>query len=64
MIYLFNKASYHQILNDERDTYVRKKVDAWGKFLARILGMEVGLLIKPCKEAAIPDERVTTKKEC
>jgi len=48
----------------EGDTYVMKKVDAWGKFLARILGIEVGSWIKPCNEAAIPDERVTIKKEC
>jgi len=43
---------------------VRKKVDAWGKFVARILGIEVGLLIKPSNEAMSPDERVTIKKEC
>jgi hypothetical protein len=53
----------HGILS-ERDAYVRKKVDAWGKFVARMLGIEVGLSTNPFNEAAIPDERVTTKNEC
>lgn len=45
-------------------THVRKKVDALGRFCARMVGMDPGLLSKSVSELTIPEDRVTTKKEC
>lgn len=45
-------------------TYVKKKLEAWGKFVASKLGTEAGFFTRAGKAAMIPDERVTIKKEC
>ena len=45
-------------------TYVKKKVEAWGKPCAKVAGIDVGLFNMELREAIIPDERVTIKNEC
>lgn len=45
-------------------THVRKKLDALGKFCARIVGMDDGSSTRSGREAMIPDANVTIKNEC
>ena len=43
--------------------YVRKNVEAFGRFWASSVGIEPGLLTRPGSAAMIPDESVTTRNE-
>ena len=43
-------------------THVKKNVDDFGRFCAKIFGTPVGWFTRSGKEAIIPDTRVTTKK--
>lgn len=44
--------------------HVRKKVDALGNFVAKIVGIDVGLPNSCGSDAIIPDASVTIKNEC
>lgn len=44
-------------------TYVRKKLDALGRFLASRAGIPLGSLTRSGSAVMIPDERVTTRNE-
>jgi len=43
---------------------VRKKVDAVGKFVAKIPGIEVGFWESSSREAMIPEDNDTIRKPC
>jgi hypothetical protein len=49
---------------DKAGMYVRKKVEAKGRFCARSEGIWPGLLIRPGRAAMIPELMVTIKNEC
>ena len=44
-------------------THVKKKLLALGRLLASKFGIDVGLLSRSSREAMIPEESVTTRKE-
>jgi hypothetical protein len=46
------------------NTYVKKKVDACGKFCASNEGISPGSLISPGSAAMIPELIVTIRNEC
>lgn len=48
----------------DKQTYVRKKVDAWGRYFANRFGMELGFWRRLGKAAMIPELSVTIKNEC
>lgn len=50
--------------NTVMTTHVRKKVDAWGSFVARRLGMPVGFFTRLGSAAIIPELIYTIKKLC
>ena len=44
-------------------THVKKKVEACGKFCARVVGIDDGFCVNAPMEERIPEERVTIMKE-
>ena len=44
--------------------YVRKKVEAWGSLLARILETDVGALAMPARAEVRPELTGMIRKEC
>ena len=47
-----------------RPNYARKKVEAWGSLLARILGTDVGALAMPARAEVRPELTGMIRKEC